>query len=91
LPQKIPVVLSVFLPAWTKAQDKIDPKLGQSLDSLSLRLFSDFVPAEPFTQEQFWVRLFDCGMATTSLNLMLCLSTGGRLYQFLLPTVGHFI
>ena len=56
----------------------MDPKLGQSLDSLSFSLFSIFVPA--VLLEQFWVRMFDCGMATPSLHLMPCLSTGGELY-----------
>jgi hypothetical protein len=36
-------------------------------------------------------RVFDCGMATPSLHLMPCLSTGGRLYKFPLSNVGHLI
>jgi hypothetical protein len=34
--------------------------------------------------------VFYCGMATPSFHLMPCLSTGGGLYKFPLPTVGHF-
>ena len=44
-----------------------------------------------FRQEQFWVRIFDCEMATPSLYLMPSLFTGGGLFQFPFPTVGHFI
>ena len=50
-----------------------------------------FCPYSSFRQEQFWVRVFDCGMATPSLTLMLCLFTGGGFYKFCLPTVGNFI
>ena len=39
---------------------EIDPKLGWSLDLLSLSLFSIFCPCNSFRQEQFWVRIFDC-------------------------------
>jgi hypothetical protein len=69
----------------------MDPKLGWSLEHLYLSLFYIFIRAILFTQEQFWVRIFDCGMTTLSLHLMPCLSTGGGLYEFLLSTIGHFI
>jgi hypothetical protein len=36
-----------------------------------------FCPCSSFRQEQFWVRVFDCGMGTPSLHLKPCLSTGG--------------
>ena len=44
-----------------------------------------------FRQGEFWNTVFDCGMATPFLHLMPCHSTGGGLYKFFLPTVGHFI
>ena len=50
-----------------------------------------FCPCNSFTQEQFWVRDFDCGMAIPSLYLVSCPSMGGGLYKFTLPTIGHFI
>jgi hypothetical protein len=69
----------------------MDPKLGLSLDLLSLTLISIFCPYSSIRQEQFWVRVFDWGMAAPSLLLMSCLSTAGGLYKFPLPTVGCFI
>jgi hypothetical protein len=57
---------------------ELDPNLVWSLDYLSLSLFSIFVP----------VVLLD---RNNSESEMLCLSTGDGLYEFRLPTVGHFI
>ena len=37
---------------------------------------------------QFWIRVFDCGMATPSRHSMPCLPSGDGLYKFPLPTVG---
>jgi len=49
-----------------------------------------FYPCSSYTQGQLWVRGFDCGMASSSIpQLIPCLSTGGELYNFPLPTVGH--
>jgi hypothetical protein len=42
-------------------------------------------------EEQFWVRVFDCGMATLPLHSMPWLSPGVVLCDFPLPTVRHFI
>jgi hypothetical protein len=55
------------------------------------QVFLHFYSCSYFTQEQLWVRVFECGMAILSLYLIFCLLTGGELYKFLLPTVGHFI
>jgi hypothetical protein len=52
---------------------------------------SPFCPCRSFKQEQSWIRVFDCGMATLSLHLMPYLSTRSGLYSFPLPTVGCFI
>jgi hypothetical protein len=68
----------------------LDHNMGQSLDLLSLNLFSIFVPTVLLDRENSGP-VCDYGMATTSLHLMPCLSTGGGLYKFPLPTVGHFI
>ena len=56
---------------------EMDPELG-----FALSLYSVFNLCNSFRQEQFWVRIFDCGMATSSLHLMPCPSTGGGLYNF---------
>jgi hypothetical protein len=60
---------------------EIDSNLGLSLDLLSLRVLSIFVLVVLLDRKQFWVRDFDCGMATPSFCLMPCLSAGGRLYK----------
>jgi hypothetical protein len=39
---------------------------------------SPFCLCSYFTQELFWVRVFDCRMATPSHHLIACLSTGSR-------------
>jgi hypothetical protein len=52
----------------------MDPKLDPSLDGLSFSLFSIFVPAMFFRQEQSWVRNFDCGLVTLSPYLRLSIS-----------------
>jgi hypothetical protein len=41
-------------------------------------------------QAQFWVKFFVDGWVTLNLNWRLCLSTGGSLFSFHCPTVGHF-
>jgi hypothetical protein len=68
----------------------MDPKLGLSLDLLSLNLFSVFVPEVLLDRNNFG-SVFNCEMATSSLYLMPCLPAGDGLYKFPLPTVGHFI
>jgi hypothetical protein len=50
-----------------------------------------FCSFSSFRKEQFWVRVFDYEMSTPSFYLMPCHFTGGRLYKFPLPTIGHFI
>jgi hypothetical protein len=52
----------------------MDPKLGLSLDCLSLSLFSIFFSIVLFRQEQFKAKNFDSGLITLFLHLMLCLS-----------------
>jgi hypothetical protein len=73
---------------------ELDLNLGLSLDLLFLRLFSIFVPPVLSDRIISGSELFDCGMATPLLHfkyLDICLSTGGGLYKFPLPTVRHFI
>jgi hypothetical protein len=69
---------------------ELDPNLGLPLD-ISLMLFSISVPRHSFRHEQLWVRNVGCGMATLSLYLMSCPSTGGGFYRLSLPTGQHFI
>ena len=54
-------------------------------------VFSLFCSCSSFRREQFWVRVFDCEMANPSLHLRSCLSIGGGLYEFPVPTVRPFI
>jgi hypothetical protein len=67
---------------------QVDPTLDLLLE-LFLRLFSIFVSAVLSDRNNFWIRLFDCGMTTSSLYLMPCLPAGGRLFP--LPTIEHLI
>jgi hypothetical protein len=69
----------------------MDPKSGWSLDLLSLHLFFISDLAVLLGRNNSGLEFFDCGMGTPSLYLMPCLSTGGGIYKFPLPTVGHFI
>ena len=69
---------------------EMDPKWSQSQDLLSFTLFFIFVSAVLSDRNNSGSE-FLTGKATPSLYLMPCLSTGGGLYKFLLPTVGHFI
>jgi hypothetical protein len=69
----------------------MDPELGLLLDFLLLSLLSIFVPEIPLDRNNSQPEIFDCEMATASLNLMPCLSTGIGLYKVHLPTGGHFI
>jgi hypothetical protein len=50
-----------------------------------------FCPWSSFIQEQFWVRVFDCGITTPPFHLMPCFSNGGGLYKFPLTIVEYFI
>jgi hypothetical protein len=59
----------------------LDPNLSLSLDLLFLGIFSIF-SCSSFKRKQFWVRVFDWGMATPSLYMMPYLSTGDGLYKF---------
>ena len=69
----------------------MNSKLGWSLDHLSFSLFS-ICSCSSFSQEQSWVGVFDCRMATPSLYLMPYLSSrGGFFYVFPLSSVGQFI
>jgi hypothetical protein len=68
----------------------MDPKLEQSGNLLSLRLFSNFVPAVILDRNNSWSE-FLTGMATPSFHSMPYLSTGDGLHKFSLLTVGHFI
>jgi hypothetical protein len=70
---------------------KLDPNLGLSFDLLFFRLFSIFVPAILSDGNNSQSEYLTVGIATRSLQLMSCLFTGGGLYKFPLPTVGHFI
>jgi hypothetical protein len=63
--------------------------LGLSLDLLSLCLFSIFVSTVHLDRNKLWVRVFDCGMATSSLHLMPCLSKRWTL-QIPSPHCGAF-
>jgi hypothetical protein len=51
---------------------------------------SIFCPCISFRQEQFWIKNFEGQLVTTSLHWGPCLSTGGGLFSFHLPTVGQF-
>jgi hypothetical protein len=51
---------------------------------------SPFLSLQFFRQEQFSVRAFNWGMATSPLYLKSCASTGGGLYKFPIPTIENF-
>lgn len=50
-----------------------------------------FSPCSSIRQAHFWVKVFDCVMATPALHLMSCCSIGGGFHKIPLTTVGHFI
>jgi hypothetical protein len=68
----------------------MDANLGWALNCLTFSLFFIFVPAV-LTERNNSGSVFDYGVATPSLHMMSCLSTGGGLYEFPLLTVGYFI
>jgi hypothetical protein len=44
-----------------------------------------------FRQDQFWFENFIDGLVSPSLHWGTFLSTGGSLFRFHLPTIGHFV
>jgi hypothetical protein len=67
-----------------------ESQLGPVTGPPFLQSLLQFCPCSSFRQEQFCVRIFYCGLVTSSLNLRPCLSTGGWLFEFPPPTIGHF-
>jgi hypothetical protein len=70
---------------------ELDPKLGLSLDLLSLRLFSIFDPEVLLDRDNYGSEFLPVEWQLHPFNLMSCLSPGGGLYKFPLPTIGYFI
>jgi hypothetical protein len=68
---------------------EMDLKSGWSLDCFSFSLFSIFDPVVLLDRNNSGSE-FDCGLITQSLHLRPCLSTGGGVFEFPLPSVGHF-
>jgi hypothetical protein len=66
-------------------------KLGPVIGPPYAQSLLHFSPWRVFMQGQFWVRVFDCGMATPSIHLMPWFSTGGGFHGFPYPTVEYFI
>jgi hypothetical protein len=73
------------------ADPKIGPYLGKSIDLLPPILLPIFSLTGIPDRNNPHVRVPDCGMATPSLHLMSCVSTGGGLHKFPPSTVGHLI
>ena len=74
------IVPSLRAPSWARSH------FGPVTERSFLHSCLHFCSCSSFTQEQIWVRAFDCGMATPSLHLMPCLFIGGELYKFPLLT-----
>lgn len=66
-----------------------NPKLGWSLDGISFNLCSIFCPCISFRWKTILAQNFWDVWVAPSLNWGSCLSTGGDLFRFYLPTVGH--
>jgi hypothetical protein len=63
--------------------------MGQSLNALSFRLYSIFVPASFLDRSNSGLKYLGCMWVASSLHWGPFLSTGGGLFRFYLPAVEY--